>query len=72
MVSEVGRENFGLCLDTFNIAGREWGDPASPTGVAEGADVVFKESLESMVKCVLVLFFIILQICHVSKQGSQV
>ncbi|KAJ0382739.1 hypothetical protein COL922a_011925 [Colletotrichum nupharicola] len=29
---KVARPNFGLCLDTFNIAGRVWGDPASPTG----------------------------------------
>jgi 4-hydroxyphenylpyruvate dioxygenase len=28
----VDRPNFGLCLDTFNIAGRVWADPASATG----------------------------------------
>lgn len=28
----VDRPNFGLCLDTYNIAGREFGDPASADG----------------------------------------
>ncbi|KAK6603691.1 4-hydroxyphenylpyruvate [Botrytis cinerea] len=32
IVKGVDRDNFGLCLDTFNIAGREFADPASPSG----------------------------------------
>ena len=50
VVKAVDRDNFGMCLDTFNIAGREWADPASPTGKVENADVVFKESMKRMVK----------------------
>ena len=46
----VGRPNFGLCLDTFNIAGRVWGDPASPTGKTPNADADLKASLERLVR----------------------
>lgn len=31
VVCDVNRPNFGLCLDSFNIAGRVYADPASPT-----------------------------------------
>lgn len=46
----VSRPNFGLCLDTFNIAGRVWGDPASPTGKTPNADADLKASLERLVR----------------------
>lgn len=46
----VNRPNFGLCLDTFNIAGRVWGDPASPTGRTPNADADLKASLERLVR----------------------
>lgn len=46
----VNRPNFGLCLDTFNIAGRVWGDPASPTGKTPNADADLKASLERLVR----------------------
>jgi 4-hydroxyphenylpyruvate dioxygenase len=52
VVAAVDRENFGLCLDTFNIAGGGWADPASPTGKLENADEVFKESLKAMVQTI--------------------
>lgn len=48
VVKKVDRPNFGLCLDTFNIAGRIWADPASPTGKTPNADSVLKASLERM------------------------
>jgi 4-hydroxyphenylpyruvate dioxygenase len=50
VVKLVDRDNFGMCLDTFNIAGREWADPASPSGRVENADEVFEKSLAKMVK----------------------
>ena len=50
IVKAVDRENFGMCLDTFNIAGREWADPASPSGKVENADEVFKASMRKMVR----------------------
>lgn len=50
VVKGVDRDNFGLCLDTFNIAGRGWANPASSDGTIENADVVFQESLRDLVK----------------------
>ncbi|GIZ49559.1 hypothetical protein CKM354_001258900 [Cercospora kikuchii] len=32
---KVDRENFGLCLDTFQSAGGEWGDPTTKSGMIE-------------------------------------
>jgi sugar phosphate isomerase/epimerase len=32
---KVDRPNFGLCLDTFQSAGGEWGDPTSSSGMLE-------------------------------------
>ena len=45
VVRLVDRPNFGLCLDTFNIAGRIYGDPSSPTGKTPNADTELEESL---------------------------
>ena len=52
IVERVDRPNFGMCLDTFNIAGRAWADPASPTGCVENADEVFKASMRNMMKTI--------------------
>ncbi|POR31396.1 hypothetical protein TPAR_08392 [Tolypocladium paradoxum] len=50
VVQRVDRPNFGLCLDTFNIAGRVWGDPASPTGRTPNADADLKASMVRLVR----------------------
>lgn len=36
IVSAVDRPNVGLCLDTFQTAGSEWGDPTTESGLIEG------------------------------------
>lgn len=36
LVREVNRSNIGLCLDTFQSAGGEWGDPTTSTGIING------------------------------------
>jgi 4-hydroxyphenylpyruvate dioxygenase len=48
LVLAVDRPNFGICLDTFNICGREFADPASVTGCIPDAGEVMKKSLEKM------------------------
>lgn len=48
VVKTVDRDNFGMCLDTFNIAGRSWADPSSPTGKLPNADAVFTASMKRM------------------------
>ncbi|KAK7987175.1 3-dehydroshikimate dehydratase [Apiospora saccharicola] len=52
IVQAVDRPNFGLCLDTFNIAGRVYADPASATGCGgtspTAAHAALQESLARM------------------------
>ncbi|PYI22393.1 xylose isomerase-like protein [Aspergillus japonicus CBS 114.51] len=53
VVERVNRPNFGACLDTFNIAGRVWADPAAESGTVAGdADAVLAESLARLVRTV--------------------
>ncbi|KAE8158674.1 xylose isomerase-like protein [Aspergillus tamarii] len=52
VVRRVDRPNFGCCLDTFNIAGRVWADPASTSGKTVDADAQLAASLQSLIKTV--------------------
>ncbi|KAI1098560.1 xylose isomerase-like TIM barrel [Jackrogersella minutella] len=52
IVQAVDRPNFGLCLDTFNIAGRIYADPCSPTGRAPNCDQVVRESIARLIATV--------------------
>ena len=52
VVKRVDRPNFGMCLDTFNIAGRVWADPASPTGLVDDAEAALDASLKRLVDTV--------------------
>ena len=45
VVKRVDRPNFGLCLDTFHIAGRVWADHASPSGKTPNADMDLAASI---------------------------
>jgi sugar phosphate isomerase/epimerase len=47
IVQKVDRPNIGLCLDTFQTAGGEWGDPRTASGVR---DDVSKDELEKQFK----------------------
>lgn len=49
VVKRVDRPNFGMCLDTFNIAGRVYADPTSPTGRLPGAEQAVRESIRRLV-----------------------
>jgi hypothetical protein len=46
IVQAVDRPNIGLCLDTFQTAGGEWGDPATSSGLIENAGS--REELEKI------------------------
>ncbi|CCG83214.1 putative 3-dehydroshikimate dehydratase [Taphrina deformans PYCC 5710] len=54
VMKRVDRDNFGLNLDTFQIAGREWADPANPDGLLSTTDrdARFKASLEELASVV--------------------
>ena len=48
LVLAVDRPNFGTCLDTFNLAGRVYGDPASATGKTANAEADVARSLAAL------------------------
>ncbi|KAL2006074.1 hypothetical protein VTN00DRAFT_9728 [Thermoascus crustaceus] len=48
IVQRVNRPNFGLCLDTFNIAGRVYADPASLTGKTATAEADLAASISRL------------------------
>ncbi|RMD39291.1 hypothetical protein DV735_g5834, partial [Chaetothyriales sp. CBS 134920] len=48
VVNEVDRSNFGTCLDTFNIAGRAYADPAAASGLNPNAEQMIKESISRL------------------------
>jgi len=48
IVQRVDMPNFGIILDTFNIAARVYADPASPSGTNPNAQADMKTSLEEM------------------------
>ncbi|KAI9827613.1 MAG: hypothetical protein M1826_006275 [Phylliscum demangeonii] len=54
IVQAVDRPNVGLCLDTFQTAGSEWGDPTTATGLRShpdgraGLDAAFRQSLAEL------------------------
>ncbi|KAK4547734.1 hypothetical protein LTR36_000692 [Oleoguttula mirabilis] len=52
VVRRVDRPNFGICFDTFNMAGRMYADPASPSRKNPNAEAETKASLERLVKTV--------------------
>lgn len=50
VVKRVDRANFGLCLDSFNIAGRIYADPTATTCKTPDAEEAVRKSMELMVK----------------------
>lgn len=52
IVQRVGMPNFGLCLDTFNIAARVYADPALPSGTRPQADKAVQDSMSRLVTTV--------------------
>ncbi|KAM3432403.1 hypothetical protein MY4824_006607 [Beauveria thailandica] len=48
IVSAVHRPNFGLCLDTFNMAGHVFADPAAPGGCRPDADSILQGSMRRL------------------------
>ena len=48
IVKMVDRPNFGTCLDTFNLCGRVYADPASPNGVNENAEEDMQKSIKKL------------------------
>ncbi|GLA32863.1 xylose isomerase-like protein [Aspergillus phoenicis ATCC 13157] len=74
IVRDVGRENVGLCLDTFQTAGGEWGDPTTADGVVGGGgDEVrkrYESSLEELARTVPAEKIFLLQVSDAYKPPS--
>jgi 4-hydroxyphenylpyruvate dioxygenase len=52
VVQRVDRPNFGMCLDTFNIAGRIYADPAVASGRTDNAEEAVRDSIARMIALV--------------------
>ncbi|GAB1210189.1 hypothetical protein APSETT445_008979 [Aspergillus pseudonomiae] len=48
IVKRVNMPNFGLCLDTYHIAARVWGDPTAPGCKQPGGDEALRKSMEEL------------------------
>ncbi len=49
VVQRVDRPNFGMCLDTYNIAGRIYADPTAVSGRTANAEEAVRESMARLV-----------------------
>lgn len=62
IVQRVDRPNFGICLDTFNILGRIYADPAAESGCTVDAEREVQQSIRRLVErvgpCKEKIFFV--------------
>jgi len=60
VVEQVDMSNFGICLDTYNIAAKVYADPAAPSGKTPNAEVAIKASIQRLVSTIDVrkVFFV--------------
>ncbi|KAI0390823.1 xylose isomerase-like protein [Xylariaceae sp. FL0594] len=72
IVQGVDRPNFGICLDTFNIAGRVYADPASPTGRTPDCEEATKESIARLVRHIDVEKVFYVQVVDAERLSSPV
>lgn len=70
IVKAVNRPNFGLCLDTFHIAGRVWGDPSAVEGKNPNADASLAASLSHLVRDVDLTKVFYVQLSDAEKLSS--
>ena len=70
LVQRVDRPNFGLAIDTFNLAGRVYADPTSITGRNENCEQELMASLTSLVADVDVNKVFLLQVADAERLSS--
>jgi 4-hydroxyphenylpyruvate dioxygenase len=60
VVTLVNMPNFGICLDTYNIAARVYADPTASSGKVPNAEAAIKASMQRLVKTIDVrkVFFV--------------
>lgn len=67
VVQRVNRPNFGICLDTFNMAGRVYADPASATGRTPSPDHAIRSSLQELARTVDVNKIFLVQVADAER-----
>ncbi|KAL7795759.1 xylose isomerase-like protein [Trichoderma ceciliae] len=67
VVQRVNRPNFGICLDTFNIAGRIYADPSVSSGRIENCDEAVEASLHEMIASVDLQKLFLVQMADAEK-----
>lgn len=78
IVKLADRHNLGLCLDTFQSAGGEWGDPRTSSGLIDGAgdkqqvEQQWKESIKEMSETVPADKIFLLQISDAYKMDPPI
>ncbi|EED21171.1 3-dehydroshikimate dehydratase, putative [Talaromyces stipitatus ATCC 10500] len=77
IVHQVDRPNVGLCLDTFQIAGSEWADPATASGLIEEipkseVEKRWKASMEELASSVPAEKIYLLQISDAYKPTTPI
>ncbi|CZR51818.1 related to dehydroshikimate dehydratase [Phialocephala subalpina] len=70
LVERVDRDNFGMCLDTFNITGKVYADPAAPSGKTPNAAADIQRSMEELVKKVDVKKVFYIQVVDAEKMRN--
>ncbi|KAF4551737.1 3-dehydroshikimate dehydratase [Elsinoe fawcettii] len=70
VVQRVNRPNFGICLDTYNIAGRVYADPASPSGKVADAEAATTASIQNLVRTVDVNKVFFIQVVDAERLSS--
>ncbi|CZT16458.1 related to dehydroshikimate dehydratase [Ramularia collo-cygni] len=70
IVKRVDRDNFGLCLDTYNMAGRVYADPTSPTFKTPNAESEMTASLTRLINTVDVRKIAFVQVVDAEKLTS--
>lgn len=67
VVQRVNRPNFGICLDSFNIAGRIYADPAASTGRTANSDEAVIKSMETLISSVDLNKVFLLQVADAER-----
>ena len=67
IVRRVDRSNFGICLDTFNIAGRVFADPTATDGQNRNAWVAMQQSINCMISAIDVSKVFLIQVVDAER-----
>ena len=67
IVTLVDRSNFGICLDTFNLAGRVYADPARTSGKTPTAECDIRASVNRLVASVDVSKIVFVQVVDAER-----